>query len=795
MKRILSIIFLFIISTNCIAQYNISGSIKDSKESGVSLAKIEIIAVNDTVKIRPVQSGIDGTFNIKNIKNGNYILIVSALSFQEYKTDIVIENKDLDISPIILVTDNVLKEVVISTKKQQMVQKTDRLVVNVEGTPIGISGSALEVLQRMPGVDIGSNGNAITLNGKTEVGIMINDKLVRVPIASLLQMLSSTNAKDIEKIELISNPPSKYDAEFTGGLINIKQIKKNTEGTNGGVLLGLGYGKKDKEKAGINWNTRKKDINFFGDLNFDRNNNPRQFTNSSTIQSDNNAFYNKTVSDRYPVINGYSGRLGLDYYINDKTTLGLLVNGNTSRFKQEVFGNTAQSESAGTNSSIVLFNDEDSQRDLFSTNINFNTKIDDSQSLNFDIDYLNYYNGAPTNYQNTYFDAAGAAYKNETFSATKKTPVNVWVGKVDYSKEINKNVKFDLGSKYTNSNLDNNVLVEDLINGAYIRNEEFSEKSDLVENIAAVYSSMDWKANGKTDIKLGLRYEYSTQDLNLLSKGNVLDSKLSELFPSLFLSRKLNKDNTLQFSYGRRIARPTYFDLAPFVLFLDPNTYYFGNIELKPSISNAFSTNYQYKKYLVSLEYTIEKNAIARSQTIFPDNTTQQVLTSLNIDYLKVLNFSLSLPFKIADWWDMQNNLQLSYLDQKMDDQKEDDTFYVLRTSQNFTLPKDFSIQVFASYNSKRISGVSNIDDYQRVNLSIDKKIPKWDSRVQLSFSDIFGRDYSFESTENLNSSYVLYSYEPRVIRLTFTYNFGNNQLKKQRKRETGSDEIKERID
>ncbi|MCD9574049.1 outer membrane beta-barrel family protein [Flavobacterium soyae] len=795
MKSILSVIFLFIISTSCIAQYNVSGSIKDNKENAVSLAKIEIIAVNDTVKIRPVQSGIDGAFSIKNIKNGNYILIVSAFSFQEYKTDIVIENKDLNISPIVLVTDNVLKEVVISTKKQQMVQKTDRLVVNVEGTPIGISGSALEVLQRMPGVDIGSNGSAITLNGKTEVGIMINDKLVRVPIASLLQMLSSTNAKDIDKIELISNPPSKYDAEFTGGLINIKQIKKNTEGTNGGVLLGVGYGKKDKEKAGINWNTRKKDINFFGDLNFDRNNNPRQFTNSSTILSDNNTYYNKTISDRYPVINGYSGRLGLDYYIDDKTTLGLLVNGNTSRFKQEVFGNTALSESTGNNSSIVLFNDEDSQRDLFSTNINFNKKIDDSQTLNLDVDYLNYYNGAPNNYQNTYFDASGNEYKNEIFSATKKTPVNVWVGKVDYSKEINKNVKFDLGSKYTNSNLENTVLVQDLINDEYIKNEEFSEKSDLVENIAAVYSSMDWKANDKTDIKLGLRYEYSTQDLNLLTKGNVLDSKLSELFPSFFLSRKLNKNNTLQFSYGRRISRPTYFDLAPFVLFLDPNTYYFGNIELKPSISNALSTNYQYKKYIVSLEYTIEKNAIARSQATFPDNTAQQVLTSLNIDYLKVLNFSLSLPFKISNWWDMQNNLQLSYLDQKMDDKKEDDTFYVLRTSQNFTLPKDFSIQVFASYNSKRISGVSRIDDFQRVNLSIDKKIPKWDSRVQLSFSDIFGRDYSFESTDNLNSSYVLYSYEPRIIRLTFTYNFGNNKLKKQRKREIGSDEIKERID
>lgn len=793
MKKILLIIsVLLIIPLSSTAQNNILGIINNEKLA-VPFAEIKLIPLNDTLNIKTSSSDSEGKFIIKDVKNGNYKLVVSTFSFQEYKTDIVIENKDLNMGTIVVIGQNLLNEITVTSQKKQVEQKIDRLIVNVEGTPIGISGTALEVLQRLPGVNIGADGSSITLNGKTEVGIMMNDKLTRIPVASLLQILSSTNAKDIEKIELISNPPSKYDAEFSGGLINIKQIKKNTEGTNGSVLLGLGYGRKDKEKAGINWNSRKNSLNFFGDLNFDRNNNPREFTNSSSINSDNTNFYNETVSDRRPIITGYSGRLGLDYYVNDNVTLGFLSNANTSRFLQKVSGNTIRNDS-GTVSTIDLLNDEDSRRNLFTSNVNLSIKIDKSQFLNFDIDYLNYYNKAPNNYQNTYFDVNNNQYLQENFSAEKKTPVNVWVGKIDYSKEINTNTKFELGSKYTFSSLKNTVLVQDFLDGEEIINEELSEKSDLIENIAAFYVSLDWKSDDKTNFKLGLRYEYSTQDLNLLSKGNVLDSKLNELFPTLFVTRKLNQNNSLQFSYGRRIARPTYFDLAPYVLFLDPNTFYFGNIKLKPSLSNSFILSHKYKKQLISLEYSNTKNAIYRAQAIFVENTNDQILTSLNIDQQDILSLSYSLPFNVLQWWEMQNNAQFFFLNQQMDNQKKEGTFFVLSTSQTFKLPKDFAIQLSAFYNSKRMAGISYINDYQRVNISIDKKIPKWESRVQLSWNDIFGRDYSYESIDEINKSYVLESYEPRVVRLTFTYNFGNSQLKKERKRNTGSDEIKERI-
>lgn len=780
---------------NCVhAQYKLTGKILDKNNK--PLPFVEVKANNATVT-KVSLTDKNGVYTINDLSASDYEITIHTLLSKEIKKTVMVTDKDLDLGVTYIEEEKEkdIKEIVISgKKKQQIEQKIDRLVVNVEGTPIGISGTALEVLQRLPGVEISSNGGAITLNGKSEVGVLMNDKLTRIPMSSLIQILSSTNAKDIEKIELISNPPAKYDAEFTGGLINIKQIKKNTEGMNGNILAGVGYGKKDKEKFGVNWNARNNKINFYGDMNYDRNNTPRTFTNSSTTLSNQSVINNFTETYRDPIITGYSGRLGLDYYINEKLTFGAVMNGNFSNFKQNANGFNLRN-SQDNNLYTDLYNDEDSDRNLFTSNLNLNYKIDSLQTINFDADYLNYYNKAPNNYNNHYFDENGVLEKNEIFSVTKNTPVDVGVGKVDYSRILNKKIKLDVGGKYTYSKLSNTVLANDLINGQNILNSELSEKSNLTENISATYVSVDWEANEKTNVKLGLRYEYSTQKLDLLSSGNALDTKLSEFFPSLFFSREIGKKSSLQASYGRRVSRPTYFDLAPYVLFLDPNTFYFGNIELKPSISNIFSLNYKFQKYIATVEYTYEKNSIARSQSVFLPGSSQQLLTSLNLDYLNTFTFSINTPIKINKWWEMQNFFQFSYINQKIDARKSDGTFFIVRTTQTFNLPKDYSVQLFAAYNSDRLSGVSKIKEYQRVNLSIDKKIKNWNSTVQLSFNNIFGQNYSFESLEDYNSSFVKYSYEPRIIRITYTYNFGNSKISKQRKREVASEEIKNRLD
>jgi len=793
-KIILSIISFFCVHL-IFAQYSLQGSITNPIGEPIPYANIILIKKEHSKFIKGGISNNQGKFLLDNIQKGEYLLQINSLGYKEIEKQLIIVDKDIDFAAIQLEEASYgLDEVVIKTQKPILEQKNDRLTVNVEGSLIGTSGNALEILERLPGVEVSSDGTSLTLNGKSEVGVLINNKLTRVPISSLLQILGSTNGTDIKSIDLIANPSSKYDAEFTGGLININQIKKNTEGTNGNILLGLGYGDGDKQKAGVNWNTRKGKVNFYGNANFDRNDNPRKYTNSATIIDGETQIFNKTISNRNPIITGYSAQLGLDYYINDKITLGALLNGNRSRYQQEVSGNGVITETPGEKTTLNIINTEDSKRDLITSNITLGVKLDSLNTIDFDVDYLNYYNENPTDYDNTFFDPQGNITSNEYFLASKNTPVNVWGGKTNYSKKLTNSITFQLGGKYTHSSLDNTVNVQDLDNGVLIQNQALSEKSSLKENISAAYSSLDWKINEKINLNVGLRYEYSTQDLTLESNGNVLDTEVSELFPSLFISQQLKNQSVLQFSYGRRITRPTYFDLAPFLLFLDPNTFFNGNINLKPSISNSMTVNYKYKKYLASLQFTNEDNAIARKQPVLLQESGQQVITSLNLEYLNTYSLNLTVPIRIAHWWYMDTTFHFAFLEQELNKKRSDDTYFSLKTSQNFNITEDLHLQLYASYNSERLVGVRNIDDFQRVNMSIEKKMKKWGSKIQLSYTDIFGKNLSFNTTEQFNTSFFKYEYEPRVLRITFTHNFGNSKVKKQRKRETSTKEIKKRI-
>jgi len=790
---------LFIISFFCaslmFAQYEIKGNITDSIGRSIVYANAILLQKSDTKLVKGGISDENGNFLLPNIKKGEYLLKINFVGYKEIEKQLIIINQDIDLGVLQLEEEAYeLDKVLIKVKKPILEQKIDRLTVNVEGTLVGTSGNVLEILERLPGVEISSDGSSLMLNGKSEVGVLMNNKLTRIPISSLLQILSSTNAKNIKNIDLITNPPAKYDAEFTGGLININQIKNDIDGTNGSFLFGLGYGDGYKQRAGVNWNMKKNKLNFYGNLNFDRNDNPRTYTNSSIQINQGIQTSRRTISDRKPVISGYMAQLGLDYYINENITLGGMLNGNRSRYKQNVVAEGIIAETDKETTSLKSINTEDSKRDLITANVNLELKLDSLNIIDFDFNYLNYYNENPTDYDNTFFDSQRNITSNEFFTASKKTPVDVWVGKTNYSKKINDRLVLNLGGKYTYSSLNNTVIVKNLVNDVLIQDPELSEKSNLLEKIGALYSSLDWKLDEKTNINFGLRHEYSTQDLKLETKGSVLNSDLNELFPSLFISRNLGNQSALQFSYGRRVTRPTYFDLAPFLLFLDPNTFFNGNIELKPSISNGISFNYKYKKYLASFQFTNENNAIARKQPIFLEDTSQQVITSLNLDFLNTYSVNLTLPFKITSWWDMENSFQMAYLEQKLNGKNNTDNYYSIRMTQNFDLPKNTRLQLFASYNSERLSGVTNIDDFQRVNFLMEKKIEKWDSKIQLSYNNIFGNDISFFTTEELNTSSIVYEYEPRVLRITFVHNFGNSKVKKQKRRETGIKEIKKRI-
>ncbi|MBE7653882.1 outer membrane beta-barrel protein [Tenacibaculum finnmarkense] len=795
MKKKITLLLFILFVSQLFSQHKIKGKVTNILQEPMIFVNTILLEEDNLKLVKGEISDEKGFFLLNNIKKGTYLLKISLIGYKEIQKQITILNEDIDLGLIHLQEELYeLETVHIKAKKQIIEQKIDRLTVNVEGTLIGNSGSALDILERLPGVEVSSDGGSLTLNGKSEVGVLINDKLTRIPISSLLKILSSTSAKNIKNIDLITNPSAKYDAEFTGGLININHSKVTTEGVNGSLLLGFGYGRGDKESIGGSLSIRKSKVNFHGNASFDRNDNPRTYINSSTIRDGINQIYTQNRSDRSPIITGYNAQLGLDYYINENVILGGMLSGNRSLYNQNVIANGASFFNNQEVERFKFLNSENSRRDLMIGNLNLELKLDTLSTLDFNLNFLNYYNENPTDYDTTVTNSQSNITSKEFFTASKNTPVNIWVGKIDYSKKITNKLNLEFGSKLTNSELDNTVTVQDLVTDTFIINEKLSEKSNLLENIWAFYSSLDWKINEKTNINIGLRYEYSNQKIEIESNGKVLDSNLSKLFPTIFMSRKLGDRSLFQVSYGRRISRPTYFDLAPFLLFLDPNTFFQGNINLKPSISNTITSNYKYKKYLASFQFTNEDNAIVRKQTVFTNGTKQQTITTLNLDFLNTYSLNLVAPIKVTPWWKMENTFQLTYIEQEFEGKKSNDDYFSVRTSQNFNISDDIEIQLFANYNSERLSGTTKIDNFQRINIAIEKKIERWNSKIQLSFNNIFEKKLNLITNQNMNTSLLEYRYEPRILKITFTHDFGHSKVKKRNKKKTGIKEIKQRI-
>ncbi|MBW8683024.1 outer membrane beta-barrel family protein [Chitinophaga rhizophila] len=787
-RKILCILLLICSGQQLFAQVSIKGRVKDLQQQPVPFATVRLVPVSDTLKGQMALTDTAGMFTFTGVSRNKYKVIVHSSIYESVTATVVVDNATAQLEDIVMSKEKTvtLSGVSVRGTAPVITQKLDRLVVNVKGTPIGVAGNALQVMERLPGIEISPDGSSIKLNGKDHVGILLNGKLTRVPISSLLLMLSSTNAKDIDRIELITTPPAQYDAEFTGGLINIQQVVSTTAGSNGSILLGIGYGWRDKAKAGFNWNVRRSKTNFYGGINYDRNNNPRKFDYRSYNASDSDPYSNFTVTDRYPVITGVTGRIGLDYDINKRLSLGLLANGNLNLFKQHVSGSTEGSERIG------LVNNEDSRRRLYILNAHVGYKISKSQVFNLDVDYLNYYSFAPNEYVNTYYKTNADSVV--TFTVTKRTPVNVWTGKADYITSLTPDIELVTGSKLTFSRLKNNVVAEDVFSTGAEPVDSLSERSTLAENIAAAYASVSWTFNQRTRMNVGLRYEYSSQDLVTKSGKSTSNRSLSQFFPSLFFSRVLNKNNTLQFAYSRRIARPTYTDLAPFVSFIDPNTFYIGNINLRPALSNTVTGSYLFRRFIFTAELTREKNAIAKTQAVFLDSK-QQMLTSLNIPVLWTSSLSASIPVTVAPWWNMQYNIQLSHINQQYEGNTTSNTFYFIKTTQNFKLDKNWMLQIYGSYNSEKMYGTTRIDAFQRMDVSITREVKKWHSSFQLSINDLLNKYYRFQSINHPARYYKQFDeYEPRVVRLTFTHDFGNLQIKKESKRETSSEEIRNRF-
>jgi len=370
-----------------------------------------------------------------------------------------------------------------------------------------------------------------------------------------------------------------------------------------------------------------------------------------------------------------------------------------------------------------------------------------------------------------------------------------------YRASINDKIKVEFGTKLIRNNFENDVSVEDFIDNSWVIDPSLTNKSNLDEKIYAAYGSTDYNLSEKIILKLGLRFEYTDTFLETDTDGAVVDRQYGQWFPSVFVNKNFNDDFSMNLSYSRRITRPTFNDLAPFIIFIDPNTFVTGNASLQPGISNSVKYSLNYKSYFLSLQYTNEDSSIANFQESIDEDTGRLIFEASNLDYTKTFSTTIGFPLKISNWWKTQNNF--TYNNQKVRTFYNDDPIelslgiFNANSSHSFKISKTFSAEISGFYNSPSFFGAAKQAEIYGINFGSQLYFgDKWGT-LKFSITDILdsvkfvvGTDLQEQNIKTRNT----FDFRNRTFILTYSRNFGNQKLKSQRKRETGSEEERRRV-
>ena len=808
-----SIACLFLLALNLLSlpiiqsQNSIRGLVRDSKNLALSSATALLLEVKDSSLVKGVICNEQGLFLFDKIATGSYLVGINMVGYSPVFSKSFTVNADkpvTDLGNITMSEDNkMLGEVSVVAQRPFLEQKIDRTVVNVANSITNAGGNALEVLQRSPGVQVNRLTKSISLLGKEGVVIMINGKISRQPSDAVVQMLEGMNANNIDRIELIHTPPANFEAEGNAGIINIVLKSTGDEGLNGGYSANAGYGRGEKYGAGAYFNYRKSKVNWFGNYDYNFDLNPQVFTNYRGVQQGNDFLETATFSDRpHTPTSMHNARLGADFQLSKKTVLGVLGTFFDRNWYMEAENDILYSRNGVVESRLLMPNTETNKARSFAGNINLTHQFTKNQSINLDADYVEYDITNPSHYHVLNYEQGGDIITPlYQLRISKKTPISVAVAKADYALNINEKTKLETGGKVTSMRFDNDVRVDSLpAQKDWVVLPALTSLFHLDEDVLGAYATFSSSVNAKTDIKAGLRYEYTRTNLGSETQPNVVDRQYGSWFPSVFVTRKLTETQTLNLSYSRRISRPQIRNLAPWLIFSDPTTVEGGNPALQPSFTDAVKLDYGFKSWKFGLSYSVE-NAPMRFVPEVDPVTNRQINKFENLDNEKVIGATLFIPLHPIKGWQMQNNLFINSteLNLVLEGRKIQLTNinYGFNSTNTFTLPKGFSVEVSGNYMSPGYWGVAKWRATGSANIGVQKDLgEKW-GKLRFSATDLFLSTNWYGVTNQPEINLLVtssYQFAERTFMLTWTNTFGNKKVKSARERQTGSAEEMRRI-
>lgn len=786
------------------AQAKVHGTVTDTYGSPVAAATVLLLNPADSALVKGTFTNNTGDYYFDNVASGNYCIHFSHTGFSSHRTTLFqvlsdTKNTELGILKLEALTST-LTNVTVTATRPLYEQKPDRLTINVANSITSAGNTALQILERSPGVIVNRQSNTIAMLGKEGVRVMINGKLNYMPVSAVVQMLDGMSAGNIDRIELITTPPANFDAEGNAGYINIVLKQNDNLGTNGSFYGTLGYGKGWVTQTGLNFNHRTGKLNIYGDFSYTRVKKPLPISGYNRISNNGAIYETYSDADRTDTTRNHSARLGFDYRLASRTMIGILLTSNGRWYRQSEQTTTSFNLNGYPDTLSISSNSELNNWQDYGINVNLQQNFKKGDNLSFNAYYLHYKNNQPFNYYSRYYDKMENFIYDETFRNGKLTPLNFWIAALDYSKKLSEKISLDAGIKSTFADFTNKLSFERLIQGSWAEDPSLSSTYTLKENYSAAYASLDIAVNEKTTVKGGLRYEYTNSNLGTAQTKNIVDRHYGKLFPTLFLSRRLNEKSAVNFSYASRITRPSFNDLAPFTYYSNRNSLLTGNPALQPAIAHAVSAGYTFKKYFLQVSFTKEDNTITIFQPTVDSASNKIINKPENLDNQKLVAVALSVPVKVATWWSMQYNITGTWQQVNAVYEKEpvriEQKNISFNMTQSFTLPAHFSMELSGFYNSRNLNGIIVFKPMGSLDFGLRKKLGARDN-INFSISNLLNsmdfRGYTNMPEMNLvGDIHIRFSW--RTFKLTYTRSFGKQKLKASRSRTTGAEDEKGRV-
>lgn len=789
----------------------LQGNVQAENGQSIEVATVTLHRATDSVVVKAEFSDAAGLFQFSLPAAGRYRVSASQVGYGRTWSDVVtVSTESVTLAALVLKPsqETTLKEVKVVSQKPLYERLADRTVVNVEGSSLAAGNTSLDVLARSPGVTLDNNDN-LALRGRQNVLVLIDGRRQPMSGTELADYLKSLPADQLKSIELITNPPAKYDAQGTAGIIAINLRKDQRLGTNGTLQATYGRSQYDKYTVGGTVNNRRKlagdaSMNLFGSYTYANRdgvalldihrdffaltaNRQQQLTGTS---DQTNRVLIQSVS--------HTARAGLDYTLSKQTVLGVVLSGQQSRTPNQVGLNQTSLYNAGGRLTDTY--DARNLRNVVSPNgaVNLNLKhtfadSTNSPELTADVDYARYRTSRLQELSTVHLLTGRSG---TLISGDQQGDLSILSAKADYLHPLAHQARLEAGVKFSRVSSDNDVVFR-LTEGSLTTIDlNRTNRFKYDETILAGY--VNWnRTYAKTNLQLGLRAEQTLAHGLQVVGDNGFTRQYAQLFPNAAIKQTLSKNHELNLTLSRRINRPSYNQLNPFRIIIDPTTSGAGNPSLRPETSYNLELTHTFKgTFSTGLSYS--RTTAPMIGVVQPETDSTVISTSVNLDRQDYFALTLTAPVKPASWWQMYNNVVIYYAhfvgNLAGTALNKGRPAFNVSSNHTFTFGKGWSGELNGTLQSGEQYGFLRVQPNGQVTVGVQKAVWERKGTFRLNVSDVF-----FTRTVNAVSAYDNYverfyqRQDSRVATLSFSYRFGNDKVAPTRRRSGGAEDEKRR--